>query len=176
MWTGNCRDVSRSAETFQSLAPISCFILDFFCFFTGHSPSLWNWIMDSLVETGCWFTVSHCALNKSMTTSDTLLCRHVYIWSYCGHTDSTWHKVPGSILLEKQWSESLYPHKFRLVAFGKRSYVERRKNDIVSGSIAIKGFHGNSIGLISFHFVEAQILNWTKIVHIEAILYDNLVR
>ena len=27
MWTGNCRDVLRSTETFQSLAPISSFIL-----------------------------------------------------------------------------------------------------------------------------------------------------
>ena len=26
MWTGNCRDVLRSAETFQSLAPFSTFI------------------------------------------------------------------------------------------------------------------------------------------------------
>ena len=30
MWTGNCRDVLRSAETFQSLAPFSSFILGFF--------------------------------------------------------------------------------------------------------------------------------------------------
>ena len=27
MWTGNCRDVLRSAETFQSLAPFSSFML-----------------------------------------------------------------------------------------------------------------------------------------------------
>ena len=32
MWTGNCRDVLRSAETFQSLAPFSSFILGFFLF------------------------------------------------------------------------------------------------------------------------------------------------
>ena len=30
MWTGNCRDVLRSAETFQGLAPFSSFILGFF--------------------------------------------------------------------------------------------------------------------------------------------------
>ena len=30
MWTGNCRDVLSSAETFQSLAPFSSFILEFF--------------------------------------------------------------------------------------------------------------------------------------------------
>ena len=40
MGTGNCRDVLRSAETFQSLAPFSSFILGFFCFLTGHSPWL----------------------------------------------------------------------------------------------------------------------------------------
>ena len=55
MWIGNGRDVLRSTETFQSLAPFSSFILRFFCFLTGHSPSLRNWIMDSLVVTGCWF-------------------------------------------------------------------------------------------------------------------------
>ena len=43
--TGNCRDVLRSAETFQSPAPFSSFILEFFGFLTGHSLSLWNWIM-----------------------------------------------------------------------------------------------------------------------------------
>ena len=59
MWTGNCRDVLRSAETFQSLAPFSSFILDFFCFLSGHSPSLWNWIMCCLAVTGCWFAVSY---------------------------------------------------------------------------------------------------------------------
>ena len=30
MWTGNCRDVFRSAETFKSLALFSCFMLGFF--------------------------------------------------------------------------------------------------------------------------------------------------
>ena len=94
MWIGNCRDVLRSVETFQSLAPFSSFIFEFFCFLTGHSPSLWNWIMGSLAVTGCWFAATHCALNNSITTSNTLLCRHVYIWSNCGHADSMWHKVP----------------------------------------------------------------------------------
>ena len=75
MWTGNCRNVLRFTETFQSLAPFSSFILDFFCFFTGHSPSLWNWIMGSLAVTGCWFAASHCDLNNPMTTSNTLLCK-----------------------------------------------------------------------------------------------------
>ena len=32
MWTGNCRDIFRSAETFQSLAPFSSFILGCFLF------------------------------------------------------------------------------------------------------------------------------------------------
>ena len=48
MWTGNGRDVLRSAETSQSLAPFSSFMLGFFCFLTGHSPYLRNWIMGSL--------------------------------------------------------------------------------------------------------------------------------
>ena len=49
-------------------------------------------------------------------------------------------------------------HNFRLVAFGKRSYEERRRYDIASGSIAIKDFHDNLIGSISFHFVQAHCL------------------
>ena len=32
MWTGNCRDVFRSAESFQSRAPFASFILEFFLF------------------------------------------------------------------------------------------------------------------------------------------------
>ena len=93
MWTGNCRDVLRCAETFQSLAPFRSFILGFFCFLTGHSPSLRNWIMGSLAITSFWFAISHCARNNSITTSYTLLCLHVYIWSDCRHADSTWRKV-----------------------------------------------------------------------------------
>ena len=116
--------------------------------------------MGSLAVTGCWFAVSHCALNNSTTTSNTLLCHHVYIWSDCGCADSTWHKVPWSLLHNKHRSKSVYPHNFRLVAFGKRSYVEWRKNDITSGSIAVKDFHDNSIGSISFHFVQAHCLAW----------------
>ena len=139
IWTGNCRDVFRSAETFQSLAPFSSFILGFFCFLTGHSPSLSNWIMGSLAVIGCQFAVSHCAFNNSMTTSNTLFCRHVYIWSDCGHADSTWRKVPHSLLHDKHRSESVYPHNFRLVAFGKRSYVDWKRNDIAK-SIIITGF------------------------------------
>ena len=154
MWTGNNRDVFWSAETFQSLAPFSSFILGFFCFLTGHSPSMRNWIMGSLAVIGCWFAVSHCAFNNTMTTSNTLLCHHVYIWSDCGHADSL-RKVPRSLLHNKHRSESVYPHNFRLVTFGKRSYVDRRKNDIASGSIAI-----NLIGSISFHFVQAHCLAW----------------
>ena len=152
MWTGNCRDVLRSAETFQSLAPFSSFILESFCFLTGHSPSLRNWIMGSLAVTGCWFAVSHCALNNSITTYNTLLCRHVYIWSDWGHADSTWRSVPRSLLHDKHRAESVYPHNFRLVEFGKK------RNDIDSGFIAIKDFHDNLIGSISFHFVQAHCL------------------
>ena len=79
---------------FPVLAPFSSFLSKFFCFLSGHSPSFWNWIMGSLAVTDCWFAVSHCALNNSMTTFNTLLCRHAYIWSDCGHADSTWCKVP----------------------------------------------------------------------------------
>ena len=98
MWTGNYRDVLRSAESFQSLAPFRSFILGFFSFLTGHSPSLRSWIMGSLAVIGCMFAVSHCALNNSITTANTLLCHHVYIWSDCGHANSTWHEVPWSLL------------------------------------------------------------------------------
>ena len=163
MWTGNCRDVLRSVETFQSLAPFISFISGFFCFLTGHSPSLRNWIMGSLAVIGCWFAVSYCAFNNSITTSNTLLCRHVYIWGDCWHADSIWRKVPWSVLYDKHKSELIYPHNFRLVAFGKRSYVERRRNDIASGSIAIKDFHDNLIGSISFHFVQAHCLAWVTV-------------
>ena len=116
--------------------------------------------MGSLAVTGCWFATSHCALNNSMTTFNILLCHHVYIWSDCGHADSTWRKVPWLLLHEKHRSESVYPHNFRLVAFGRRLYVERRRNDIASGSSAIKDFHDNLIGSISFHFVHARCLTW----------------
>ena len=61
MWTGNCRDVLRSAETFQSIAPFSSFILGFFCFLIGHSPSLRNWIMGSLAVIDCCL-LSHIVL------------------------------------------------------------------------------------------------------------------
>ena len=116
--------------------------------------------MGSLAVTNCWFAVSHCAFNNSMTTSNILVCCHVYIWSDCGHADSTWSKVPWSLIHEKHRSELVYPHNFRLVAFGKRSYVEQRRNDIASSSIAIKNFHDNLIGSISFHFVQAHCLAW----------------
>ena len=49
---------------------------------------------------------------------------------------------------------------FRSLAFGKRSYVDQRRNDIASGSIAIKDFYDNLIGSISFHFVQAHCLAW----------------
>ena len=160
MWTVNCRDIFRSAEISQSLAPFSSFILGFFGFLKGHSLSMRNWIMGSLAVTGCWFAVSHCALNNSITTSNNLLYRHVYIWSDCGHAECTLRKVPRSLLLDKHKSEPVYPHNFRLVAFGKRSLVERRRNNIASGSIAIKHFHDNLIGSISFHFVQAYCLAW----------------
>ena len=114
MWTGNCRVVLRFTEAFQSRAPFSSFILEFFCFLTGHSPSLCIWIMGSLAVTGCWFSVSYCALNNSITSYNTLLCLHVYIWNNCEHVDSTWRKVPRSLLHEKHRSESVYPHNFRL--------------------------------------------------------------
>ena len=93
-----------------------------------------------------------------MTTSNTLLCRHVYIWSNCGRSDSTWRKEPRSLLREKHRSGSVYLHNFKLVAFGWRSCLERRRNYFARGSIAIKDFHDNLIGSISFHFVQAHRL------------------
>ena len=93
-----------------------------------------------------------------METLDTLYCHHAYIWSDCEHTDRTWRKIPQSLLYIKHRSESVYPHNFRLVAFGKRSYVERRRNYITSGYVAIKDFHDNLIGLISFHLVLSHCL------------------
>ena len=116
--------------------------------------------MGSLAVIGCLFAVSHCAFNNFMTTSNTLLCRHVYIWSDCGHADSTWRKVPRSLFHDKHRSESVYPHNFRWVAFGKRSLVDRRRNDIASSSIANKDFHDNLLGSISFHFVQVHCLAW----------------
>ena len=146
MWTGNCWDVLRSTETFQLLAPFSSFILEFFCFLKGHSPSLWNWIMGSLAVTGCWFAASHYAIN-SMTTSNTLLC------AMC----------TSEAIVDMQIALSArYPDNFRLVTCG-RSHVEQKKN-ITSGSIAIKDFHDNLIGSISFHFVQAHCLAWVTAV------------
>ena len=120
--------------------------------------------MGSLAVIGCWFAVTHCAFNNTMTTSNTFLCRHVYIWSDCGHADSTWRKVPRSLLHDKHRSESVYPHIFRLVAFAKRPYVDRRRDDIASGSIAIKDFHHNLISSILFHFVQAHCLAWVTVL------------
>ena len=149
MWTGNCRDVLRSTEPFQSLAPFSSFILkDFF-------P----------LRAFTFLMKLNCALNNSMTTSN-ILCHHVYIWSGCGHADSTWCKVPWSFYTKSR-SEFVYPHNFRLVAFG-RSYVEQRRNDTTSGSIAMKDFHNNLIGSISFHFVQAHYLAWVTAVTVFA--------
>ena len=83
-----------------------------------------------------------------MTISNTLLCHHVYIWSDSGRADITGCKVARSFLHAKHRSESAYLHNSMLVAFGKRSYVEQRRNEITSGSIAIKDFHNNLIGSI----------------------------
>ena len=130
--------------------------------------------MGSLAVTSCWFAASHCALNNSMTTSNTLLCCHVYIWSDCGHADSTWCKVPRSFLHDKHRSESVYPHIFRLVAFGKRSYIERRRDNIARGSIAIKDFHDNLIGSISFYFVQAHCLACVTALAVLCSFSDNL--
>ena len=81
--------------------------------------------------------------------------------SPCVHLKRLWTcKVPRSLLHDKYRSESVYPHNFRLVAFGKRSYVEWRRNYIAWGSIAIKDFHDNLIGSISFHFVQTHGLAW----------------
>ena len=66
--------------------------------------------------------------------------------------------VPRSLLHGKHRHESVYPYNFRLVAFGKRSLVERRGTDITNGFIAIKDFHDNLIGSISFYFVQAHCL------------------
>ena len=99
-----------------------------------------------------------------MTTFNTLLCHHVYIWNDFEHADSTWRKVPRSLLNENHRFESVYPHNFRLVAFGKRSYVDQRRNDISSGSSAINNFFDNLNGSISFHFFQAHCLVWVTAV------------
>ena len=135
-----------------------------FSFLTGYSPSLWNWIMASLAVTGCWFAAQHCALNKSMATSNTLLCPHVYIWCDYGDAGSAWRKFPRSLLHDNNRSESVYPHNFRLLTFDRRSYIERRSNDIASGSIVIKDFHDKLIRSILFHFVQAHCLTWETAV------------
>ena len=153
MWTGTCRHVLRSTETFQLLDPFSSFILQVFCFLTEHSPSLWNWIMGSLAVTNCWFAVSHCALNNSLTTSSTLLCHHVYIWS----------------IVDMQISHGArYPNHFHMKSTDLNLYIpiilgwlhsvgdhmqSKKRNDIASGYIAIKDFHDNLIGSISFHCI-----------------------
>ena len=64
--------------------------------------------MSSLAVTGCWFAVSHCALNHSMTTSNSFLCHYVYIGSDCGYADRVWCKVPWSLLHDQHRSESVY--------------------------------------------------------------------
>ena len=130
--------------------------------------------MGFLAVTGCWFAISHCALNNSMTTSNTLLCCHVYIWSNCGHVDSTWHKVPWSLLHNKHRSESVYPHNFRLVAFGKRLDVEQRRNDIASGSIAIKDFHTLSYIEHSWIFIRI-LLYFLKLNHSQFIFFGYFI-
>ena len=87
-----------------------------------------------------------------------------YVTMWTSEAFVTWHKLPRSLLQEKHRSESVYPHNFRLIAFGRKSFVERRRNDIASGSIAIKDFHDNLIGSISFHFVQAHCLTWLTAV------------
>ena len=116
--------------------------------------------MGSLAVWDCWFAVSHGGVNNSMTSSNTLLCRHLFIWSDYRHEDRTGRKVPRSLLHDKHRSESVYLYNLRLVTFGKRSYVERRRNDIASGYITIKDFHDNLIGSISFHLVQADFWAW----------------
>ena len=153
-------EMSWDTLNFPVTSSIQLLHIWIFCFLTRHSPSLRNWIMGYLAVKGCWFAVSHCALNNSMIISNTLLCRQVYIWSYCGHADSTWRKVSRSLFHDKYWFESVYSHNFRLVAFGKRSCVERRRNDIASSTTAIKDFYDNLIGSISFHFVQTHCLAW----------------
>ena len=124
--------------------------------------------MGSLAVTSCWFAASHCALNNSMTTSNILLSQHVYIWCDCRHADGTWRKVPRSLLPRKvprsHSADLVYPYNFLLVAFGKRSHVERRRKDIASGSFEIKDFHDDLIGSVSFHFVQAHCLSWVTAV------------
>ena len=78
MWTGNWRDIYRSAENFHSLSPFSSFILRFFFLhwtFTFHEKLNYGF----LAVTCCWFGVSYSDLNNSMTNSNTLLFHHGYI-------------------------------------------------------------------------------------------------
>ena len=69
----------------------------------------------------------------------------------------------GSRYPDQFYTKSTDPN-FRLVTFGRRSYVDRRRNDITSGFIAIKDFLDNLIGSISFYFVHAHCLAWVTAV------------
>ena len=111
MWTGNCRDVFRAAETFQSLVPFSSFILGFFCFPTGHSPSLRNWIMSSVAVIGCWFAVSHYV---AMCTSEAIVDMQIVHGA----------RYPDRFYMMSTGPNRYISHNFKLVAFGKRSYVD----------------------------------------------------
>ena len=58
------------------------------------------------------------------------------------------------------YTTSTSPNWYSPIILGWSHFVERRRNDIVSGSISIKDFHDNLIGLISFHFVQGHCLAW----------------
>ena len=114
----------------------------------NSSEVFWNWIMGSWDVTVCWFAVSRCALNNSMTTFNNLFCRHIHlnIWSDCG--------LHGAKYLDHFYMKITDPI-FWLVAFS-RLYVERKRNDIVSSSIAIKDFYDYLIDSVSFNFVQTH--------------------
>lgn len=114
------------------------------------------WFLGSLSLTVCFFAALHCLLTYSIPTSSTLSWGHVYTCHDCGHVESTWCKMPRSLWHIAYTSLSVYPHNVMLVGFGRRSYVDRNRNDIANGSIATSVFHDSLIGLISLHVVQAH--------------------
>ena len=60
-------------------------------------------------------------------------------------------------LHEKQRSESVYPHIFRFVIFGRRLYVDQKRMVLPMAPLQIV-FHDSLMGLISFQVVHADCL------------------
>ena len=102
-----------------------------------------------------------------MTASNTLLGRHLKQWWTC-RLDIA-QDTPITFTRKAQIRIDV-PHNFRLFAFGRRSYVRRKRDVIASGSIAIKDFHENLIGFTSFNFLQAHCLAWVTAVAVFLLL------